>query len=285
MAKPLTVLITRPQPQAQEWVAALAADTALRQSGAVLQALPLLAIGGAAEGAPVSAAWARLTARTGATADELDPAAAMPPPGWDALVFVSPSAVEQFFAAAQPGARWPQACWAAAPGPGTLAVLARCGVPEPALLGPGPGAEQFDSEALWQTLALHDWRGRRVLIVRSEGGREWLAEQLTQAGAHVDYLSAYRRIAPVWTAAERALCEEALRRPAHHLWCFSSSEAIDYLVSSHPHSGWSDAQALVTHPRIAQRAQAAGFGCVRACQPTPQAVSACIRACIQSAAT
>ncbi len=56
-----------------------------------------------------------------------------------------------------------------------------------------------DSEALLQLPALCAALAvtrPRVLIIRGEGGRELLAEQLQRQGAHVDHLVLYRRVQP-----------------------------------------------------------------------------------------
>lgn len=62
-------------------------------------------------------------------------------------------------------------------------------------------AEGDDSEALLRLpalLAQLDQPAPRVLIWRGEGGREWLAEQLRERGATVDYLQLYRRDLPTY---------------------------------------------------------------------------------------
>jgi uroporphyrinogen-III synthase len=64
-------------------------------------------------------------------------------------------------------------------------------------------AQGDDSEALLRLpalLAQLDRPAPRVLIMRGEGGREWLAEQLRARGATVDYLELYRRQLPEYPA-------------------------------------------------------------------------------------
>ncbi|EIY2739308.1 TPA: uroporphyrinogen-III synthase, partial [Pseudomonas aeruginosa] len=62
-----------------------------------------------------------------------------------------------------------------------------------------------DSEALLalpafqDSLRVHD---PKVLIMRGEGGREFLAERLRGQGVQVDYLPLYRRRAPDYPAGE-----------------------------------------------------------------------------------
>lgn len=258
----MRVLVTRPAAQAQDWVARLAAQ------GVDAAALPLIAVEPAPDPAAVRAAWQGLAARR-------------------LVMFVSPNAVAQFFALQPPDRDWPRALRAASPGPGTGAALRTAGVPAAAILEPPADSPNFDSEALWPVLAAAGpWDGGAVLIVRGsvEGeavadetgrGREWLARQLVAAGATVDYLVAYRRAAPRFTAEQQAVWQQALAAPAAHLWLLSSSEAVEQLERL-AHGGWAAASALATHPRIAARARAAGFGTVLEAAPTLAAVTAAI---------
>ena len=72
------------------------------------------------------------------------------------------------------------------------------------IVSPAVDAAQFDSEALWERLRSRDWNGARVLVVRGDGGRDWLADRLRDAGATVATVGAYRRIAPTFAADARA---------------------------------------------------------------------------------
>ncbi len=251
----LRVIVTRPAAQAADWVRRLQAE----QINAV--ALPLIGVAPAVDVAAVDAAWATLATRR-------------------LVVFVSPNAVEHFFALRPAGARWPAAVLAGSPGPGTTRALLDLGVPGTQTVAPAADAAQFDSEALWQQLAAQDWQGAPVLIVRGDGGRDWLAETLRGRGAQVSHVAAYRREAPVFDAAQRALLAAALHEPASHLWHFSSSEAIDHLErlsARFEPLRWVEARALATHPRIAERARQLGIARVAECRPPLEAVVACIQ--------
>jgi uroporphyrinogen-III synthase len=210
------------------------------------------------DAAPVAAAWASLDRRA-------------------LVVFVSPNAAEQFFALRPPDAAWPAGVLAGSPGPGTTRTLAGLGVPTVQIVAPATDAAQFDSEALWLQLSGRDWTGRAVLIVRGDGGREWLADVLRERGAEVSFVCAYRRAAPVLDEPQRALLLAAVVEPARHLWFFSSSEAVDHLLVLQPAADWAAAQALATHPRIAERARHAGFARVSECRPMLEAVVGCIQ--------
>ena len=246
----MRLIVTRPAAQATPWVAALQA------LGLDAQALPLIAIAPPHDLAPVRAAWQTLDALT-------------------LVMFVSANAVEQFFAARPAGAEWPEALLAGSTGPGTSAALRAVGVQ--LIEEPAADVPQFDTEALWARLATRRWQGAQVMVVRGEGGRDWLADTLRAHGAEVAFLAAYRRLPPALDAAARALLAVAHAKPEQHLWLFSSSEAVGHLQRLSIGSDWSAAQAFASHPRIAQAVRQAGFGRVTLVAPTPQAVAQQLR--------
>ncbi len=173
---------------------------------------------------------------------------------------------------------WPPTTLAGSPGPGTTHTLERRGLQLAQIVAPAADAPQFDSESLWAALQTHDWRGANVLVVRGGNGRDWLAETLQAHGARVEKVAAYCRVAPVWTAGERAALRAALDRPEEHVWLFSSSEAVDRLEAAAPApAAWDRSRAIASHPRIAERARRLGFGRVVAAAPLQSAVVACIQ--------
>lgn len=258
----MRVLVTRPQPQADTWVAHL------QHAGVAACALPLIGIGPPADPGAVRALWQSLSTHR-------------------LLMFVSPAAVEWFFRLQPEGAQWPSHCLVATPGPGTAQALLQAGrlsgLRETHLRAPPADAGQFDSEHLWPVLAHEDWAGQRVAIVgggdnQTVKGRTWLTEQLRQRGALVASVLAYERGPGTWTPAEVACAHTALSQPASHLWLFSSSQAIEHLIAHHlptwsiPVPDWGAHQALVTHPKIAEQARRVGFGTVQEVRPTLDAV-------------
>jgi uroporphyrinogen-III synthase len=281
-------VVTRPQPQADGWVAAL------QQAGVEASALPLIETRanahGSANAAAVRAVWQRLG-------------------DFHALMFVSAAAVAHFFAArpaAEPVANWVDGWRAWATGPGTAAALRAVGVPDWQIDQPLAGAVQFDSEALWARIAgqiervaqtTSEPKPRRVLIVRGGdawgqmAGRDWLAQQLQARGVAVEFAVAYTRHAPVWTtdlrhtllqygeqSIEQGKAESRVKSPLKRaVWVFSSSEAIENLREGLPKADWRGAVAVATHPRIAQTAAQAGFGRVLASGGSLDAVIASIK--------
>ena len=110
-------------------------------------------------------------------------------------IFVSPNAVHAVLARCE--SRLPAALALAAVGDGTRRALAAAGYT--AVLSP---VERYDSESLLTLPALHDVRGRRILILRGAGGRELLADTLRARGAEVTCAECYRRTLPA--APDRA---------------------------------------------------------------------------------
>lgn len=264
------VIVTRPAREAAQWASLLG------ERGVNAVALPLIAVGPCPDPA---ARQALAAARTHMSQ-------------YRALMFVSGNAVVHFFEQNQPLALYGQApaaiktrAWA--PGPGTARALEQLGLPRSAIDVPAPDAPQFDSEALWKQVAAQIRPGDRVLIVRGRSatpqgaheseqgsGRDWLARQIEAAGGEVDFVVAYQRGAPRWTTAEVALAQQAAQDGS--LWLLSSSEAVAHLAEALPGQHWGAAQALATHPRIADAARAVGFGTVRECRPALEDVVASI---------
>jgi uroporphyrinogen-III synthase len=100
------------------------------------------------------------------------------------IVFVSANAV-RFGASLLEGRRDLKL---AAVGPATAAALNHAGY-RVALVPQGG----YDSEHLLECAEFRHVQGQRVLIVRGDGGRELLAEELTARGAEISYADVYER--------------------------------------------------------------------------------------------
>jgi uroporphyrinogen-III synthase len=59
-----------------------------------------------------------------------------------------------------------------------------------------PMGKRADSESLLTSPNLKEMQGRRVLIIRGNGGRALLSDTLTKRGAIVDYAEVYQRRCP-----------------------------------------------------------------------------------------
>lgn len=248
-----TLVLTRPRQQADEWLRRLSALGVQARSLPLIEILPT-------DGQEAGRAWAAL------------PAASL-------AMFVSPNAVEQFFAGRPPGQSWPAQTLAACVGPGSAQALLEAGVPAALIVQPPADAASLDSEHLWPQLSGRDWQGRSALILRGGGGRDWLAQRLREQGALTEDFSVYRRRCPQLDGPAQALLAQILAAPAQHVWLFSSAEAIGHLQTLAPAGQeWSAGRCVATHERIADRARELGWGHVVLARPDAQAVARAVDA-------
>jgi uroporphyrinogen-III synthase len=222
------VLVTRPAEQASELARMIAAE------GGQAILLPALTI------EPVTDLGA-VRAAIGAIAD------------FDLVVFVSRNAVTHGLAllGAGSGAR-PQI---AAIGPSTAAALERAG--RRVSIRPVAG---FTSEALLAEPALRQVRGRRVLIVRGRGGRELLADTLSERGAQVVYAEVYERRANA--AADTGALRRRWRREGIDLVTALSVETLDALhaqLGADAHELLARSAMVTASARVIKRAATLGL--------------------------
>ena len=125
-----------------------------------------------------------------------------------------------------------------------------------------------DSEALLALPALQQAlavANPRVLVLRGESGRDWLAERLREQGVAVDYLCLYRRRCPAYPPGAVA---SAVREQALNGLVVSSGEGLDHLRQL-AGAAWPELARLplfVPSPRVAELARAAGALDVRDCR-------------------
>ncbi len=233
---PESVVITRPRAQADGLVRAVAAI------GRTPVLLPLLEIAPLEDQSALRAAIR-----------ELD--------SYALVAFVSPNAIDAAMALVP---AWPRQVALAVLGEGSRAALAKHGLTEAnaTILGP-QDPTRSDSENLLQTLDLAALRGRRVLIVRGETGRELMAEGFRAAGAELTIVPAYRRSVPVLTPELGATLRALLASPND--WIITSSEALRGLfglLRQLDHALLAKMQqqhVIVPHARIADAARALGL--------------------------
>ncbi|KAG0192381.1 hypothetical protein DFQ28_009334 [Apophysomyces sp. BC1034] len=150
---------------------------------------------------------------------------------------------------------------------------------------------RYDSEALVGALevafapdGLTVLRGRRVLLVRGDGGRELLADTLRAHGAVVDTVGAYQRRLPepsvdAWQRVHALLADHA------HAWVLTSSEGVRNLEElAREHLNRDEIVALkrvpivTPHPRIGETARKAGFDTITVSGAGDQAIVHALRA-------
>lgn len=162
---------------------------------------------------------------------------------------------------AQHGAPTPDLPWFSV-GAATAAVLAEQGL---GVHFPDLGD---DSEALLALPALQQAIAApapRVLILRGEGGREFLAERLRNQGVSVDYLPLYRRVLPQYAPGELS---RQVRAERLNGLVVSSGQGFEHLLQL-AGDDWPALARLplfVPSPRVAEQARAAGAQIVVDCR-------------------
>lgn len=225
-----TIVVTRPRAQAD----ALAALIAGQGGRAVV--FPVLEIGPADDPAPLDRAIASLDS-------------------YALAIFISPNAVEFSVPVILSRRSWPTGLQAAAVGQSSVATLAGYGIH-----GAMAPSERFDSEALLELPEFQEdrVRGRRVLILRGNGGRELLADTLRARGAEVDHVTCYHRSPPVGGAGPLTALWDADRLDALTI---SSSEGLRNLVEllDGQRARLCETPTFVPHQRIAEIAGELGL--------------------------
>lgn len=218
----LGVLVTRPAHQAQ------ALCELLRQAGASVNRLPLLAIEPAADEAAVTARLRQAR-------------------GWDHWIFTSANAARQ--AARLDAGPWPSLAAAGAATAIALAEAGHAGALVPAALD---GAAGLLADPRFAAPA-----GKYILIVTGDNTLAELADGLRARGARVEVLPVYRRV-PV-AHAPQAVAEMIAASQAAIV---SSGEALAHLLQLTPADARSRLLALqlaLPSPRMIEKAREAGF--------------------------
>jgi uroporphyrinogen-III synthase len=178
------------------------------------------------------------------------------------VAFVSPNAIDAAFGILP---AWPEDVAIAVVGEGSRAALARHGVTSAnARIFSPRDPKRTDSQTLLQALDLDALRGKHVLIVRGETGRELLADELRAAGVQVAQVAAYRRAAPALDEAGRLQLTRLLDEPND--WIVTSSEALRNLIEMVEQLGngcaltkMQQQRLIVPHARIAETAEMLGI--------------------------
>jgi uroporphyrinogen-III synthase len=178
------------------------------------------------------------------------------------VAFVSPNAIDAAFAVLR---NWPAQVALAVMGEGSRAALARHGVTDANAIIVSPrDAQRTDSLTLLAALDLAALRGKRVLILRGESGRELLAYALREAGVQVTQVAAYRRMAPALDQARRAQLRNLV--DSENDWIVTSSEALRILMQMVQQAADSSGVVkmqqqtiIVPHVRIEETARLLGF--------------------------
>ena len=173
---------------------------------------------------------------------------------FDIAIFISANAVEHALGFILAKRDWPAAVQTAVIGRRSAEALEAFGLR--ADIAP---QERFNSEALLELEALQDVAGRRVLIFRGNGGREYLADTLRERGAQVQYIEAYQRSRP---DADSASLVDAWRKGKINVVQVNSVESLENLFSMLDHEGrvlLRKSPLLVVSERMLPVAERMGF--------------------------
>lgn len=254
------VIVTRPEQDATSWI------TQLREGGLETISLPLLTLSDL------------MSSEDAAKASQMALKS-------QALMFVSANAVRFFAAALAHQPHWLDhvkrnaRVWCT--GPGTAAALNAQGIPAYQIDQPAASAAQLDSEALWEVVSTQVKAGMHVMFIRGAdesgaiAGRDWLVQQLESQQVEVSAVAAYRRRGTVLTASQ--INHVRTWTQAGAIWLFSSSAALENLMVQCPDMDWSQAKAVVTHPRMALLAQKEGWQHISIAPPGIRSMLASIK--------
>jgi uroporphyrinogen-III synthase len=223
------VVVTRPQDQAADLTHLLEAQ------GAEVFAFPVIDIASLDDPSPLQALGSSLAT-------------------FSLAFFVSPNAVSHTLSTL-PREVWPADLRVATVGPATAKALHAAGFEQ--VIVP---TQRFDSEAVLDLpqFGTDAVRGRRILILRGDGGRELLADTLVERGAEVVAVACYQR-RKSWRDPSPLF--DAYRQ--HHLdaLVFSSSEGVRFFAEISGETGRDMLKTLpvfAPHPRIVDALQQAG---------------------------
>ncbi|MGZ8272521.1 MAG: uroporphyrinogen-III synthase [Burkholderiaceae bacterium] len=182
---------------------------------------------------------------------------------YDLALFVSPNAVHA--TAERMIGRWPAGTVIGAVGASTrdTALAELPGAADAPVVAPDDGDES-GSEGFWRAWRAGGRSARRVLLLRAATGRDWIVDQLRATDAEVDALAVYDRCPHRLPEGERTRLGLWMQRGDIPVVIVSSAESVGAILEQvrgvEGAVEWLQAgRAIATHPRVAQRLQAAGF--------------------------
>jgi len=226
-----TIVVTRPEGQAESLCRAIE-----RHGGTALR-FPVLEIGPLDDRSEMARVARRLD-------------------DFDIAFFVSPNAVNFALDGLLAVRNWPASVTVATVGKGSESALTARGFDT--IIAPEAG---FDTESVLALPAFSPAEvcGRRILVLRGDGGRDLLGETLVARGAEVEYLSCYRRFRP---DIEPARLLDPVKRDEVDGLLLTSSEGARNLADIVGAGGMeqlSDVPVFASHPRIAAQCRELGF--------------------------
>ncbi len=181
---------------------------------------------------------------------------------FDLAVFVSANAI--YATRALLSGAWPATTMAGAVGATTRRALNLLLSTSPANVIAPPDESSAGSEAFWSAWQASGRTARRVLIVRAQDGRDWLAHSFEGAGSLVETLAVYTRGERALAGQDAATLRSAISAREMALPVITSTEAIGALDRSVGIVPGAEAWlrrglALAAHDRIADKLRDSGY--------------------------
>ena len=192
----------------------------------------------------------------------------------DLAIFISTNAVHGL------APQWPDLSPPAAPRLAAIGQATAQALREEGLTVDLKAPPPYNSEALLALDELQTLQGRRVAIVRGQGGRELLAAELRRRGAAVHYLEVYRREPPA-----TMLSLQDLPHGPPELVCVTSAEIAANLlhcIVPHERAALLRCPLLAGNGRIAEACRNLGYAIISgtATNPSDDAMlDAILRSC------
>jgi uroporphyrinogen-III synthase len=171
---------------------------------------------------------------------------------YDLVIFISPNAVFKAAEYIHPiWPSWPKNLKTIATGPGTALSLKQHNLPCDNF-----PEKDFNGIGLVKLIALQNIKQKKILIIKGQGGRRYLAKSLKDKGAQIDNLNVYKRALPKIDTSNIPN-----QKNIDVIICTSHSGLKNLVGLLYPY--WQDTlfrkQLLVISPRLADSAKKLGF--------------------------
>ncbi len=175
------------------------------------------------------------------------------PSDYDLIVFVSGNAVAGYASQLAHNYHWPTSTLAACVGL-TTAQSVRDNFGDAVHVLHPAASEVQDSESLWRVITARGTIPERVLILRGQDGRDWLADQFLACGVQVQLHVAYCRELATWSSELENQFSVWAQGDIRVVWLLTSPHGIQSLMVQIERAGWSQwashCRYIVTHPRL-----------------------------------
>ncbi len=175
------------------------------------------------------------------------------PADFDLVVFVSGNAVAGYASQWAGSVPWPVSTMAACVGLTTAQHVREAFGASVQVLHPAVNDIQ-DSESLWRVITARGTMPERVLVLRGQDGRDWLADQFVSEGVSVQIHVVYCRELATWSPALNTQFLKWADDQTSVVWLLTSPHGIESVLQQIEQAGLSSwalsCRYIVTHPRL-----------------------------------